>query len=262
MISCTLIACGRSQSHLSQEIPSPQPSQMEQPESPANEVSETPARKNTPDITSQNLSEYLAGLSRDYECQVDDPSVQEDTATYPIHVSKHERFADMTGEYHLILRWNPQSNDWEYDSESSDWIETDFSLNLDEFYDKSYYWAAYPVDPTSSDPMYFLITDMTEESCTITWWSRDYDNTVINNEYEGTAQAELVMEYLDGKLQHPHWVLENIQLDTAMGTYAGGKNIVSYTIEITPSDFSIVPSEDTAKYIYHSSITLKRISNE
>ena len=214
----------------------------------------------TPEITSGNLSSYLAGLAHDYDCEVDAPTVEGEAAVYVIHASNHERFADMTGTYQLLLRWDAQSGEWNTDMEESGWQETEFSLNLNEFYDESYFWAAYPVVNTTADPMYFQITDMTQESCTISWWAGEYEDTVINGAYEGTAQVQLVMEYSDGELQHPRWRLDGVQLDTALGKLAGGSNLVNYFLEISPTDFFIAPSDDTAKYAGVNFIQLQRIS--
>lgn len=248
-----LAACGKAPS-----ADTPMPSDAAQELTPSQEQmpSQEFAQADAPRIDSDSLYQYIPGIYSDYSWDVGEPVVSEGTATYSISASSEERFANMTGTYELVLGWDASAAMWVPDSDLSGWVETDFSLNPDEFFSPEYYWAAYPLSPTKSDPVYLWVTDITDSECTLSWWTEEEENSCVEGSYDGNVTAPLRMEY-ESDINYPRWVVEDVTLTSVINS----RNPISFSFVITPKNFSIVPDNDSAKYVGIQSIPLSRIQN-
>lgn len=217
------------------------------------------AKADAPEIDSGNLYNYTSGIASNYTCEVSEPTVSGDQAVYQVSTSKEERFANMTGTYELVLTREEASGTWKRDNDRTQWVETAYSLNPEEFYSEEYDWAAYPLSPTKSDPIYFVVTDISDSECTLEWWSEDYGYTQINGSYEGSGTFALIRE--DESESSPRWVIEGVELTSVKSNYSK-KIPLTFRFEITSRNFSIAPTNDTGKYVGIQSIPFSRIQNE
>lgn len=242
-----LAACGKEPT-----ADTPMPSDVAQELWPSQELQQADA----PKIDSGSLYQYISGIYSDYSWDVGEPVVSDGMATYSISASRDERFANMTGTYELVLVWDASAAMWVPDSDLSGWVETDFSLNPEEFFSAEYYWAAYPLSPTKSDPVYLWVTDISESECTLSWWTEEEEYSCINGSYDGCVTAPIRMEY-ESDINYPKWIVEDVALTSVINS----KNPISFSFEITPKNFSIAPDSDSAKYVGIQSIPLSRIQN-
>lgn len=216
-------------------------------------------RTDAPVIDPGSLYNYTSGIASNYTCEVSEPTVSGDTAVYQVSTSKEERFANMTGTYELVLTREEASGTWKRDNDRSQWAETAYSLNPEEFYSEEYYWTAYPLSPTKSDPICLTVTDISDSECTLEWWSEGYGYTQINGSCEGSGTFALIRE--DESESSPCWVIQGVELTSVKSNYSK-KIPLTFRFEITPEHFSIAPTNDTGKYVGTQRNPLSRIKNE
>lgn len=251
MITFSMTACDREKAGSDEEK---KPSGVD---SPTSNISQTTDNINTaPKISEDNLREYLPDLGLSYAYSVGDSVVENNQAIYTVELTHSGRFASMTGLYKLVLIWDGSTAHWTVDTNSCQWIERNYWLNEDELFGNEYYWAAYPLTPVKSDPIYFVLTNISDDECTIEWWSPDFANSKINNAYDGKMTTSVCVKE-DG-VDMPRWVFENIEISSVKNS----SNPISFTLELTPNDFMIVPSDESAKYVGAFEINLSRIINE
>lgn len=229
---------------------------------PSQELLFDPDMTEPPTLDHDSLYTYARGIAASSDsCTVSEPVVDGDTATYTVTSASSERFANGDGSYELVLRWSSADGAWRTDSDSSHYLSTEYHLNAEEFYADDYYWAAYPLYPTKSDPIYFTVTDLTDTSCTLTWWVEEYGYTQINGSCEGSGSFSLTRA--DEGEAYPCWIVEGVEVSTVKSGYSNDIPL-TFRLKITPTKFSIQATGDSPKYISEQGqdCALSRIQNE
>ncbi len=214
------------------------------------------SNRDAPDIDANSLDDYLSDVWSNYKCSVSEPVVEDDRALYTIDVSYNGRFANITGSYEMVLVRDVKDN-WNIVEDFCRWIELNYALNKNELFSEEYYWAIYPLTPVKSDPIYFELSDISDNKCTLEWWAPEHTKSKINNAYNGKIATSIYIEDKIG-LRMPHWVFDDIEISSVKNS----NNPIHFTFKLTPDDFMIVPSDESAKYVGTQKITLSRIVND